>query len=669
MNGTTVLGVYQGHDFGACLMRNGRVLCMIEEERLTRYRHGLPASFRDLPRRFCNSFAYLPWASIQYCLQMGGLGIDELDALVLPGHLRGLRHMLPIRDDRKLLFADQPVGGTHHFWHALSAFLASPFERAAVLIVDGDGEVTPDGYEAESGYLFENRQGQCSLIFKNRYPVRSPESAFRAGIGWTYEYASMLLGFGNPELEIADAGKTMGLAPYGEPHRDFQEPWIEREGFTLQFGGFHRWLERTGHARRFKDGQVTQPIVLNEEHIDSYAKNLAFKVQSETEAALLGLAQALQEQTGAEHLCFGGGVAMNCVANGQLQAKSPFRKVYVPPAPADNGLAMGLAFYGHLALSPQTPIEPVRSASLGKRYDDQIVSLLQATGLSHRAFASDTELADAAARDLASGRILGWFQGASEVGPRALGHRSILADPRVPDIKDTLNSRVKFREGFRPFAPSVLAEHVGAVFDFDGESPHMSFIAPVKPHWRSRIPGVVHVDGTARIQTVSQRAEPLYHQLIDAFRCLTEVPLVLNTSFNLRGMPIVETPAHALSCFLYTEMDVLYLGRCRIEPPALAELELRVSPGWSLHRELRAGQVEATVLRGPQGKESSFASREGWTAELVAMLAGDTPVTLERALLAARGEIDPTSEAVSRALVRLLLRRGALTLRCGDVWL
>lgn len=667
MSGPTILGVYYGHDFGACLLRGGRIVCMIEEERISRYRHGLPATFKAFTSQFSGAFTYLPWASIQYCLETGGLGIDELDALVLPGHLRALRGMLPIRDDRKLLFADQPAGGTHHFWHALSAFLASPFEQAAVLIVDGDGEVTSAGYEAESGYLFQNRRGDYSPIFKNRYPGHSPTTPFHSGIGWTYEYASMLLGFGNPELELADAGKTMGLAPYGQPHPDFQEPWIQREGFQLRFDGFQNWLQRTGHARRFKDGQVVQPLIQNEEHIDSYAKNLAYKVQAESEAALLGLVRELHAQTNVPNLCFAGGVAMNCVANGKIQAEGPFRRVYVPPAPADNGLAMGLALYGHLKLAPDTPLAPVRSASLGRSHDAEILPLLQASGIRHQLLDSDEALTAAAARDLATGRIIGWYQGASEIGPRALGHRSILADPRAPGIKDVLNARVKFREGFRPFAPSVLAEHAREVFDFDGASPYMSFVATASSSWRSRIPGVVHVDGTARVQTVEQRDEPLYHQLIDSFRRLTEIPLVLNTSFNLRGMPIVETPTHALKCFLYTEMDVLYLGRCRIEPVTAAQLQLSLSPGWSIHQERYPGQPELTTVRGPNGKEWSFVPAESWLATLLAQLGSGASLTLEHAIRSARGDINPESEAVSIALTRLLLRRGALALQCGDV--
>ena len=584
-------------------MRDGRVVCVIEEERLTRYRHGLPAEFKKLFNQFNFSFGYIPWASIQYCLDAGEIGIDDIDAFVLPGYLQRARGMLPIRDTSKIVFADEPLHGAHHFWHALSTFLASPFDTAAVMIVDGDGDSSNETYEAETGYLFKNRQGDYAQIFKNRYPWRR-HGVFNAGIGWTYEYVSMMLGFGNRDLDIADAGKTMGLAPYGAPNEDLLAPWIGRDQFALDFCGFHDWLVRSGNGRRFEKGRERDVLIQNEECISQYAKDVAFKVQSEVENALVHLAQALQSATDAANLCLAGGVAMNCVANGKILAHTAFSRVFVPPAPADNGLAIGLAYYGHLKVAPHVPVQPIQNASSGKDYGDDIrLDLLQRAGLPYERFQHDGDLAADAALALSQGRIIGWCQGGSEYGPRAFGHRSVIADPRSADIKDVLNAKVKFREGFRPFAPSVLAEAASQVFEFDAPSPYMSFVAPVRVEWRARVPGIVHIDGTARIQTVDARHEPLYYRLIEAFHQHTGIPLVLNTSFNLRGMPIVESPYDALRCFLFTEMDRLYLGRFRLTSPSHDALFFALAPGWRYIMESHGGRggagPHAVALCGP----------------------------------------------------------------------
>ncbi len=250
------------------------------------------------------------------------------------------------------------------------------------------------------------------------------------------------------------------------------------------------------------------------------------------------------------------------------------------------------------------PVQPIQNASSGKDYGDDIrLDLLQRAGLPYERFQHDGDLAADAALALSQGRIIGWCQGGSEYGPRAFGHRSVIADPRSADIKDVLNAKVKFREGFRPFAPSVLAEAASQVFEFDAPSPYMSFVAPVRVEWRARVPGIVHIDGTARIQTVDARHEPLYYRLIEAFHQHTGIPLVLNTSFNLRGMPIVESPYDALRCFLFTEMDRLYLGRFRLTSPSHDALFFALAPGWRYIMESHGGRggagPHAVALCGP----------------------------------------------------------------------
>ena len=593
-----IMGVYLGHDLGACLLRNGEIVVMIEEERLNRFKHGRPNDLAGLWGSYAGKFGYFPWASVCYCMEAANLMIDDLDAIVLGDALWAsdaattIKSVIPIKDKSKVIFVDEPQSGVHHFHHALSGFLASPFEEAAVLVVDADGNSNEEGYEAETGFYFESRQGKYRQIFKNRYRDRKVP---RSGIGWTYEQVTLLLGFANTKVFISDAGKTMGLASYGRPRPEFGNPWIRPDGFRLDFSGFHEWLRESGNDARvlsYQDGLATRA-----DKISQYAKDLAFKAQSELEGALLHLARELYRATGSKNLCLTGGVALNSTANGIITSKGPFKHVFIQPAANDGGQAIGLAYHGHQLLTanarssseslyiarPDLEIRPIKHNYGGRTYRrDEIEELLLASDLSFRELPSDESLAEEAAQELTERRILGWFQGGSEYGPRALGHRSILANPDREEMKHLLNSRVKFRESFRPFAPSVLLDRASEVFELTGESPYMLLVVPVAGTWKRRVPAITHVDGTARVQTVDPEIEPLYHALISAFERKTGIPLVLNTSFNLRGMPIVESPYDALQCFLYTDMDSLYLGRFRVGRPDPARLFLSTSPGWKL---------------------------------------------------------------------------------------
>ncbi|MGE0712776.1 MAG: carbamoyltransferase [Planctomycetota bacterium] len=674
----TVLGVYTGHDQAACLLRDGRVAVMVEEERLTRAKHGLPKRVRGLWHEFNGRFGYFPWASLAYCLEAEGLGLDDLDLLVLPADALDypMASLLPLRDRSKVWVADEPAGGMHHFAHALSAFCASGFERAAVLVVDGDGTVTPQGYEAESGYRFHDREGRCEEVFKNRYPM----SGLRCGLGWLYDYVSAILGFVETRVGyLSQPGKTMGLAPYGGPNPGLAAPWVARQGTTLDFSGFHEWLVGAGHEGRLRFDDRSQALIQREDAISREAADLAWKAQHELEGALVGLAAELHARTGERALCIAGGVALNSVANALIRARTPFEQVFIQPAAHDGGQALGLAYQGHLrvararGVSAATP--PMRTAALGRSYpEEQVRELLRRAGLPVRQLPDDAGLARDAAAALARGQFVGWFQGGSEVGPRALGHRSILADPRGAETKDHLNARVKFREAFRPFAPSVLAERAAEVFEVAGESPFMLLVEPVRPEWRERVPAITHVDGTARLQTVDAAAEPLYHALISEFARRTGVPLVLNTSFNLRGMPIVETPFDALRCFLFTSLDALYLGRLAVARPDPDLLVPRAAPGWRL-------VIEHSVAGKQTWMNARYERGEGEDAERVSLRPIPELVELcslfdgERTLGAAIRQVarepDPPAEIVRglTTFVQQMLRAGALSLQVGELTL
>jgi carbamoyltransferase len=672
---TNILGVYTGHDQSVCLLKDGEIAFLIEEERLTRVKHGLPKAVRNLWADFNGAFGYFPWASVAYCLDAAGLGIDELDAIVLPEDAVGtaMASLIPIKDKRKILVSNEPAGGEHHYRHALSAFLASPFERAAVLVVDGDGSIDKNAYEAETGYFFKDRKPRHREVFKNRYPVGGMPSGLRGGLGWTYDYVSAVLGFVNTKIAyLSEPGKTMGLAPYGRANPALGS-WIARDGWKLDFQAFHEWLVTSGLANLVSFESREKALVQNENAIAQDARDLAWKVQAELEAVMVHFAERLQADTGAKDLCLAGGVALNSVANGLIVKRGIFERVFVQPAAADNGQAIGLAYWGHGKVAEKTPILPIRHAFGGKPYPaDEVRALLKASGLPFSELPDDAALAKDAASELLASKIVGWFQGGSEYGPRALGHRSILADPRAPGMKDHLNARVKFREPFRPFAPSALRERAAEVFDLKGESPYMLIVADVREEWRARVPAITHVDGTARVQTVDREVDPLYHALISAFAASAGVPLVLNTSFNLRGMPVVETPRDALQCFLYTEMDALYLGRFKVGRPDAARLVPVVAPGWRFVVENEIGWG-GTALRVRYESGSGDKKKTVPVRPLPALVGLGTALdgkrTLKDALTAVNGGVSPDADALAASVVFVqgLLRAGALKLRLGSL--
>jgi carbamoyltransferase len=545
------------HDTAACLLRDGRIVALAEEERFNRERH---------TKRF-------PHQSIELCLREGGIGINQVDFVgfahrpgldLARGAIDALRRRAPKRlaiqaaVDAKLArkelafrarwgYRGRIVHVGHHDAHAGSAFFPSPFEEAAVLTLDRGGD-----------FLSTTLQHGRGSRLRRLAQVRNPDS-----LGEVYSALTWYLGF-EPN---ADEGKTMGLAPYGRdklvsdladliqvtPDGLFR---VNLDWFTYQKeGGWlsRRFLERYGPPR------------LPESAIRELHEDLAFAVQDLMENVAIHVARGLRRRTGSANLCLAGGVALNSVMNTRLLREAGFEHIFIQPAASDAGNSLGAALWiwHHRLGRPRTGSAEMRHAFWGAEYGErQYAAALEGHGLAVRRVADP---ADEAARLLAGSRVVGWFQGRAEIGPRALGARSILADPRQPETKDIVNARVKRREGFRPFAPSVLDDQGPAYFDAYYPNPFMLLVQPVRAEQRHAIPAVTHVDGTARLQTVTEADNPAYHRLIARFSARTGVPVVLNTSFNLRGEPIVHTPAEAVTDFLRSGIDALLLG------PFLAE--------------------------------------------------------------------------------------------------
>jgi carbamoyltransferase len=553
-----VLGVNSVyHESSAALIRDGRVLAAAEEERFNRRKHGKP----DRVDRADD----LPVEAIAFCLRQAAVTGHEVDAVAysydptlrrrlfrpdpwsLPGGWGSVDGEMTFYAalDRvpgrlsALLGAD--VGGRirwvpHHVAHAASSYYPSGFESAGVLVADGIGE-------AATTVLFAATGGRLTKLEEVLYPN---------SIGFLWEKLSVYLGF-----SAYDASKVMGLAGYGDAavHADAFGKFVYQHGplfgtdpDILRFRPPDvEPLERLlGPARR---GGPIEP-----RHAD-----VAAALQEATNRTMLQLAEHLHGLHPSSNLCLSGGVALNCVANYLVKERGPFQETYLPPAPHDGGTAVGAAL--HVAHTEQASAHTGPTTTyLGPGYsDEEILAAVEAAGLRAR---RPPQLAGAVARLLADGAVVGWFQDRLELGPRALGNRSLLADPRDPRIRETLNRKVKHREDFRPFAPSVLAEEASAWFELGRPSPayaSMLFSCPARPDKAHRIPAVLHVDGTARIQTVDAADNPRYHQLISAFADLTGVPMVLNTSFN-DSEPIVCSPADALRTFLATRIDAVALG-------------------------------------------------------------------------------------------------------------
>jgi len=573
-----ILGINAYHgNASAAVVCDGKLVAAVEEERFNRVKYA----------------AGFPAAAIRYCLQEAGLTLADLDHVAVPRNpyarlgtklFYALRMPSFARERAKVLtkfkgipealaqaFDCDPAKLTakfhrieHHQAHLASSFFVSPFEHAALLSADGLGDFASTMWGTGTG----NRMNIEGAI------------AFPHSLGLFYSAVTQYLGF----LKFGDEYKVMGLAAYGQPEQLAAFRDILRFDERSNGNGFRLGLDyfthhRTGPEMTWAEADKTPtlgkmfspemsrklgPVRAPEEPLEQRHRNLASALQARLEEVYLGMLKKLAEHTGLKSVCLAGGVAFNCVANGKIFDATPFEQIYVHPAAGDAGLAVGAAFYVWHQLLGKPRSFVMDHAYWGPGYSrEEVRRAIDANGLAESGY-SITELPEQqvmqrTAAIIADGKILGWFQGRAEWGPRALGNRSIVADPRRPEMKEILNQRIKHRESFRPFAPSILAESTGEWFEKSHPSPFMNLAYSVRQEKRDKIPAPTHVDGTGRLQTVTREANPRYHALISAFRDLTGVPVVLNTSFN-DNEPIVCRPEEALDCFLRTQMDALVLG-------------------------------------------------------------------------------------------------------------
>lgn len=551
-----VLGLsYNYHDAAACVVRDGVAVAAAEEERFSRIKHD---------SRF-------PRQAVAFCLRTAGLTSRDLDAVAfyekparkLERILQvGKRHAPASAANVVAQFSSHIAGGfhveaqlreqmgfegdvyfcAHHLSHAASAFYASPYEAAAILTVDGVGEWA----------TVAQFRGRGSVIEKRR-EIRYPHS-----IGLLYSTLTAFLGFRANDDEY----KVMGLAAYGKPRfrAQFEElVTLHRDGsFSLALPYFAFMYARERMHSPLLESLLGPPRAPHES-VSERHRDIAATLQAVTEDILVALARACRDD-GARHLCLAGGVAQNCVANTKILQRAGYSGLFIQPAPGDSGAAMGAALWASHQVLGQARSPARHQTCLGPEFGEaEMLAALQASGVAFRRL-PEAERCRQVAALIAQDFIIGWFQGRMEFGPRALGARSILANPRNPHMQDILNARVKFREEFRPFAPAVTAEAAPRYFDLAGESRFMLLTPQVMPDRAAEIPAVTHVDGTARVQTVSRADNPLFHQLITAFGEISGTPILVNTSFNVRGEPIVCTPEDAVRCFLGTDIDFLAIG-------------------------------------------------------------------------------------------------------------
>jgi carbamoyltransferase len=555
---TLGLNYSQMHDSSACIVRDGELLFAVAEERISRTKHD--ARFPQSAIQACLDFANVrPEAVDEVCLgwqPVGQLYRHDLSLyatgrwpLTYLNFLNSTRYFLSLQHQKSgaNTFARQfPASKAryrfvdHHLAHAISAYSYSGFDDAAVVVMDGRG-----AWEATS--IWHGSKGRV-------YPVLTinwPDS-----LGLFYAVFTGFLGF----VPNADEWKVMGLAPYGKPGVDLST-----------FLDVHAAPYKVHTARlagKSDNPHANWPAALGsprepESDISELHKDIAYAVQDLCEAAMLNVVRLALEKTHSRNLCLAGGVALNSKANGKIAASGIVDNIFVQPAASDDGVALGAALAPFLDGGQRLPLKPMRHAYLGPSFDDQAIQAALNTYKIRSTRLSDP--AATAAEFLSQGKILGWYQGRMEFGPRALGNRSILADPRDPEMNTKVNNAVKFREWWRPFAPSFKKEAVPDYLESAYDSPFMILTAQVRPEKRGIIPSVTHVDGSARPQTVGKEINPLYYRLIDEFGKRTGVPVIMNTSFNLRGEAIVHTPTDAIRTFFSSGMDALVLGSFLVE--------------------------------------------------------------------------------------------------------
>ena len=591
------------HDSAAALIQDGDILAAVQEERFTRKKHD----------------AHFPTNAIEYCLKNAGISPKEIDYVVFydkpflkferlletyvafaPKGFNSFRKAIPLWLKEKLFqkkliceelnkcgfegnLASRLLFSEHHLSHAASAFFPSPFSRAAILTMDGVGEWATSSF---------------ALGKENKIEIHK-EIHFPHSIGLLYSAFTYYTGFKVNSGEY----KLMGLAPYGEPKyaQRILDHLIDLKtdgSFRLDLSYFNYCTGLTMTSTRFHDlfGAPPRPAesMLTQKHMD-----IAASIQQVTEEVVLRLARSLVKETGEKNLCLAGGVALNCVANGKVLREGGQDHLWIQPASGDAGGALGAALAAyHLHLEQPRQLtdlgDSMKGSYLGPIFsDEKIVKRLEGVGAQFEVLEED-DLIRSCVKILEEGKAVGWFQGRMEFGPRALGARSILGDARSPQMQSVLNLKVKFRESFRPFAPSVLREDVSEWFDLDADSPYMLLVADIAKKYqrpmtgeqkrlfgieklnvpRSDIPAVTHVDYSARIQTVHRETNPRYHKLLSVFKSRTGCPVLVNTSFNVRGEPIVCTPEDAFRCFMGTGIEALAIGNCLLRKEA-QQLNLR----------------------------------------------------------------------------------------------
>jgi len=576
------------HDSAAALIRDGEILAAAQQERFSRIK----------------SDAEFPKDAISYCLKDAGISLSDVDWVgfydkpiltfdrlletyisYAPQGFLSFAQAIPVwvknklfqknqilRELNKLGFGsiseDRILFGYHHHSHAASAFYPSPFEKAAILVMDGVGEwaTTTFGVGDENGVHLTKE-------------LRFPHS-----LGLLYSAFTYYLGFEVNEGEY----KVMGLAPYGEPH---YVDLIRKKLIDIKSdGSFRLHMPAFGYCTGLTmtnslfDKVMGRPRRRSNEPLEQFHMDVARSLQAVVEDIILALCRTLHRETGLSNLCLAGGVALNCVANGRILREGPFENLWIQPAAGDAGSSVGiaLAVADMMGGSRRAHIgkDAMAGTYLGPAFSrNEIVDVLENNGAAYEEL-SDEQLFPSVAQYIAQDKVVGWFQGRMEFGPRALGNRSILGDARSPRLQKNLNLKIKYRESFRPFAPAVLREDVGAYFALDEESPYMLLVAPIKDDRltplgsaaaqlkglakldtvRSDIPAVTHVDNSARVQTVSPDTNPRFYKLLTSFKDLTGYGVLINTSFNVRDEPIVCSPLDAYRCFMATEMDILVLG-------------------------------------------------------------------------------------------------------------
>ena len=562
------------HDAGVALVRDGQLIAAAEEERFNRQKH----------------YSGFPEQAIKHCLKEAGVTIDQVDHIgfyekplvkfnriletvlatwplsytswlkAMPLWLLDKLHIgsliqKELGTDKDILYCQ------HHLSHAASAFLVSPFEEAAVITADGVGEWTTTGWGVGRGIDIDLQK-----------EIRFPHS-----VGLLFSAITAYLGFRVNDAEW----KVMGLAPYGEPKYvdKFREVVDIRDDgsfrLNMKYFAFTHSTSRT-FSRRWEEllGQPQRP---RETELGDFHADIARSGQQIVEEIMVKMATHVHDVTGMDNVCLAGGVGLNCVANWRMLQESGFKDIFIQPAAGDSGGALGTAFYIYNSVLRNPRCFVMQNALFGPSFtNEEIAETLRRNEAVYETIDSEDELVARTAQLIADGKVTAWFQGRLEFGPRALGSRSLLADARDLEMKETINAKVKFREPFRPFAPAILKEHAHEYFEIPAgmDAPFMLLVPKVRADKREVIPAVTHQDGTGRVQTVTEETNPLYYRVIKEFGKLTGVPVVINTSFNVRGEPIVCTPQDAYNTFVKTGIDALVIGNCVVtEKPSEVDFE------------------------------------------------------------------------------------------------